>query len=580
MLKSLFSDLARKISDRLGPTSISAAKGVEEAAITRLGEARARLRSRDYDGARRICRELVTSEAIAARAWELLGAIALEQGDDEEAWQGFEAALEEAEPTPQMLANAAETARRTARFARAMELCDRALALRGDYAPALHIRALALQSCWRMDEARAALEKLVREQPDFEKAQSSYLFLLNHAGAEASLQREAHQRWAAAHAEPLAQARKFVNDRDPGRRLRVGYVSGDFCDHAASHFVQAILEHHDPAAIEVFCYSSTEKLDQTTARLRSLAHHWRDIRWTGDAEAAELVRADHIDILVDLSGHTRANRLRVFARRAAPVQLTYLGYPATTGMSAMDYRITDAIADPPGKSEHAYCETLLRMPASMWCFRPPAGMPEPGVPPSATSGAGVTFGSLNSMLKITAHTVSLWAGILRSCAGSSLILATVPGGEARERISAAFAVEGVPGSALEFHDRLPREQFWELHRRIDIALDTYPCNGGATTCETLWLGVPVVTRSSELFQSRAGLSLLTCIGLPEFAAYSDSEYARIACRLAADARGLAQLRGRLRARMLSSPLMDAAGFVRALEGHYRDIWRKWVDTIE
>jgi predicted O-linked N-acetylglucosamine transferase (SPINDLY family) len=575
MLKSLLSAFSRRVMGARGTAHLPRGGAPEQATPGRLDQARACMRGRDYEGAKRICRELIAHPASAAAAWELLGAIALEQGEDEDAYLGFEAALEEAEPTPQMLANTAETARRTDRHARAMALCDRALELQPGYAPALHIRALTLQSCWRMDEARSLLERLVAQQPGFEKGQSSYLFLLNHVGADPLLVQEEHRRWAAIHAEPLSQAHVFVNNRATERRLRVGYVSGDFCDHAASHFIQAILEQHDPAALEVYCFSSTGKIDATTERLRRHAHHWRDIRWMADAEATAAIRADAIDILVDLSGHTRANRLRVFARRAAPVQVTYLGYPATTGMSAMDYRITDACADPPGRSEHAYCETLLRMPASMWCFQPPQGMPEPGVMPAAAPGAGITFGSLNSMLKLTPRVVANWARILLALPSSRLILATVPEGEARARLTGAFAAHGIAASALEFIGRVPREQFWALHQRIDIAFDSFPCNGGATTCETLWLGVPVVTLASNMFQSRAGLSLLTCVGLSGLVAQSNEDYVRIACELAADTAALAQLRAGMRRRMLASPLMDARAFVRALEGHYRDIWRRW-----
>jgi len=238
--------------------------------------------------------------------------------------------------------------------------------------PALHIRALTLQSCWRLDEALELLRQLTIAAAGIRKSTlelpvSSGLTLgglTSDAGGASEL--------GQIHALPLERnLGPLENDRNGEKRLRVGYVSGDFCDHAASHFVLAILEQHDPSGFEVFCYSSTEKLDETTARLRRHTHQWRDIRWMRDGDAAAAIRADAIDILVDLSGHTRANRLKVFAQRAAPVQVTYLGYPRQRELSTMDYRITDALTDPPGKSERGYCETLLRMPHSMWCFQRP-----------------------------------------------------------------------------------------------------------------------------------------------------------------------------------------------------------------
>ena len=573
MLKSLLADLSRRFlpARPAEPAAIAAqdAQRMLEGAV-------ALWRARDYDGATQRCRELIARDRHAGKALELLGAIALERGSDEEAWRCFEAALEAGQPTASMLANAAETGRRTGRFVRAMALCDRALSLQPNHGPALHIRALTLESCWRTDEALAVLRQLVAAQPEFEEARSSYLFLLIHLGAESSLVKNEHIAWARIHAEPPERTvEPFANERDSERRLRVGYVSGDFCDHVSSHFILAILQRHDASRFEVFCYSSTKHLDETTALLRRHAHHWRDIRRLNDDDAASAIRADKIDILVDLSGHTRANRLRVFARRPAPVQLTYLGYPATTGLSTMDYRITDAIADPPGKSELAYRETLLRMPDSMWCFQPPEGMPEVGELPAAAGR--VTFGSLNAMLKLTPRMIAIWARILHEIPGARIALATIPQGEARTRLTEAFAANSIPASALEFHERMPREEFWALHKRIDIALDSFPCNGGATTCETLWLGVPVVTLSSEVFQSRAGLSLLSCVGLPHLIAHSEDDYVRIACELARNPSSLAQLRAGLRSRMLASPLMDLPKFMRALETHYRAIWHRWCD---
>lgn len=540
-----------------------------------LPQALALMRSRDYAGAVQVCEDLIARDAAAPGPWELLGAIALERGEKDLARERFETALGLAGDRPQALCNAAEANRQAGRHARALELSARALALDPGNGPAMHIRALTLLSCWRMDEALGIYRRLVQQQPDFSQAYAGYLFLLLLLGEDALVVRDAHCRWAEVNAEPLRErGAGCAGAPDPLRRLHIGYVSADFREHAASSFIEPILAAHDPAGFETYCYSSTEKIDATTAQLRGLATCWRDVRWQDDEAVASMVRADAIDILVDLSGHTSGNRLGVFARKPAPVQLTYLGYPATTGMSAMDYRLSDALLDRPGAADGYYTERLLRLPHSLWCFRPPASMPEPGPLPALRSGQ-VTFGSLNSMLKLTPQMIALWSRLLLSIPQARLVLATVAAGEAHERIAAEFARNGVPGAALSIRAPLAREQFWALHREIDIALDTYPCNGGATTCETLWQGVPVISLAGEAFQSRAGLSLLSVIGLPELVAHSEADYLRIARELASDRERLSRLRLGLRQRMRSSPLLDEQGFTRALEALYRDAWRDW-----
>jgi len=355
-------------------------------------------------------------------------------------------------------------------------------------------------------------------------------------------------------------------------------LQGDFREHAAASFIEPILAAHDPAGFETYCYSSTEKIDATTARLRALATCWRDVRWQDDAAVARMVRADAIDILVDLSGHTSGNRLLVFARKPAPVQMAYLGYPATTGMSAMDYRLTDAIVDPPGAADGYYTERLLRLPHSLWCFRPPASMPEPGPLPALRSGR-ITFGSLNSMLKLTPQMIALWSRLILSVPGSRLLIAAVPEGEARARLSAEFARHGVPVQTLAFHAPMELERFWALHAEIDIALDAFPYNGGATTCAALWLGVPVVSLAGKLLWSRCGLSLLSGIGLQELVAHTEEEYLSIARRLAHERERLSQLRQQLRQRMRASALLDEAGFTRALEALYRGAWQQWCGQV-
>ena len=537
------------------------------------------MRARDYAGAVQLCEALIARDAAAPGPWELLGAIALERGEKELACERFETALGLAGERLHAICNAAEANRQAGRHARALELSARALALDPGYGPAMYSQALTLQSCWRTDEALAVYRRLVQRQPDLSQACAGYLFLMLLLGEDPLLVRAAHCRWAEANAEPLRErGAGYANAPDPLRRLRIGYVSADFREHAASSFVEPILAAHDPSGFEIYCYSSAEKIDATTAQLRGLATYWRDLRWQSDEAVAGMIRADAIDILVDLSGHTNGNRLGVFARKPAPVQLTYLGYPATTGMSAMDYRLTDALLDPPGVADGYYTERLLRLPHSLWCFRPPASMPEPGPLPALHSGQ-VTFGSFNSMLKLRPQMIALWSRLLLSVPHSRLLLAAIPAGWARERITAEFARHGVPVARLGMHEPMELQRFWDLHAQVDIALDSYPYNGGATTCAALWLGVPVVSLAGDIFQSRAGLSLLSAIGLPELVAQSESGYLRIARELALDRERLSQLRLGLRQRMRGSPLLDEGGFTRALEALYRGAWRHWCEEV-
>jgi len=568
MLKSLLAGLLR----RDAPPVATADPAQELQQAVRL------LQLHDEAGAARLCEQLVARDPRLVKAWELLGVAALNLGEYPLAAERFERVLALCGDEAQALANAAEANRRAERSGRALELIERALALRPDFAAYLHVRVLALESCWRIDDALAACREALALRPDFAALHTSYFTLLYRSGADPQEILDAHRRWAARFAAAPAVARPHRNAPETGRRLRIGYVSGDFRRHAVSHFVLPLLEHHDAAQFEVFCYSNTPKTDDVTRRCESLAAQWRDIIAIDDAAAAELVRSDGIDILIDLSGHTSGNRLGVFAAKPAPLQLTYLGYPATTGLAQMDYRLTDGRADPPGASDARYVERLLRLPHSLWCFAPPAQMPAVGPLPANAAGH-VTFGSLNSVYKLTPRLLELWSRLLAALPASELVLATVPAGEARERIAREFAAHGIEAARLEFHGFLSWEDFWALHQRIDIALDTFPCNGGATSCESLWMGTPLIGRAGDAFLARAGLSILSTIGLGELVAQGEDEYLRLALDLARDLPRLGRLRAGLRERMRASPLLDAAGFTRELEQLYRAAWTQWCERL-
>ena len=292
-----------------------------------------------------------------------------------------------------------------------------------------------------------------------------------------------------------------------------------------------------------------------------------------DQALADQIRADGIDILVDLAGHTAGNRLLTFARKPAPVQITCLGYPGTSGLAAMDYRITDGCADPPG-SEAAYTETLLRLPHSLWCYRPGEGMP--GVSPlPALRNGHLTFGSFNSFNKLDEETLLLWAELLRALPQARLRIATVPEGAMRARVLEWFASHGVGAAQVECLGKLPTRAFQQELAACDLALDPLHVNGATTTCEALWLGVPTLSLKGSRFLERAGWSLLCAAGLPELAVDSREDFLALAKRLAADLPALARLRAGLRPRLAASPLMDEAGFTRDLERLYREAWRSW-----
>ncbi|MBI2317149.1 MAG: hypothetical protein HYU75_09140 [Betaproteobacteria bacterium] len=279
-------------------------------------------------------------------------------------------------------------------------------------------------------------------------------------------------------------------------------------------------------------------------------------------------------ILVDLSGHTAGNRLLVFARKPAPVQMTMLGYPNTTGMAAMDYRITDVHADPPGETEHLYRERLLRLPQCLWCYAPPPLAPEPVPAPCAKSGE-VTFGALNAAYKLNERVFEAWTAILGAVPQSRLIIATVPRGEAQERIRRRFAARGVAASRIEIIERRPVFEYWKLVARVDLALDTFPCGGGATICESLWLGVPTLTLAGPTFLQRAGLSLLTNVGLRELVAHSADDYVKKASALGRAPAEIVRLRAGLRDRVAASPIADAGRYARNVEALYRRAWAEW-----
>jgi predicted O-linked N-acetylglucosamine transferase (SPINDLY family) len=456
---------------------------------------------------------------------------------------------------------------------------ERALALDPDYAEVHNNLGNVLMLQGRIDQGVTQYERALALKPDFAVAHNGLLFAHNYLSdkvpaAVLAAHLDFARRWEA----PLARfIQPHPNDRSPERRLRIGYVSGDFRQHSVGYFIEPVLAQHDHQRFEIFCYSNDLKEDEVTARLQSHADHWRRLVGLSDEAVAQQIRADQIDILLDLSGHTRGNRLLAFARQPAPVQVTWLGYPATTGLSAMDYRITDGFADPIGMTEHLHSEKLVRLPECFSCYRPPSGAPEVSGLPARAKGY-VTFGSFNNLAKTTPEVMAVWAKILQAVPGSRLTLKNtgLGGGSVQQRVRETFRGLGVAPERLELlgNDPSPRthlERYWS----IDIGLDPFPYNGATTTCEALWMGVPVVALAGKAHAGRVGVSQLSNLGLTELVGNTTEEYIAVALRLARDLERLSQLRAGLRARLAASPLTDAPRFTRNLEQAYRGMWQEW-----
>jgi predicted O-linked N-acetylglucosamine transferase (SPINDLY family) len=357
-------------------------------------------------------------------------------------------------------------------------------------------------------------------------------------------------------------------EREKGGRIRVGYISPDFRSHPIGRFLLPLFGHHDHGKFEIFAYSDVIKEDEVTLRLRGGAEHWRNIVGRSDGEVAGQIRADEVDILVDLTMHMQGSRLRVFARKPAPIQVTYLAYCSTTGMAAIDYRLTDAHLDPPEIATPAYREKSIRL-GTYWCYEAPGEAPGVEVVPPSVRAGHVTFGSLNNFCKVSPGCLELWMEILREAPGSEFIMHVRPGSH-REELLRKFNAGGIDGGRIHFVTNLPLREYFETYGRIDIGLDPFPYTGGTTTCDALYMGVPVVTLgpAGSAAVHRSGVSLLRTAGMPELIAETGEGYVRIAGELARDAGRLAELRKGLRGRMERSRLMDAVEFARDVEGAF------------
>ncbi len=507
--------------------------------------------------------------------WKLLGAAAQRLGRVEDSLAAKQRAAQLLPGEADVHNNLGNALAAVGRLAAAEAALRQALALQPGLAEAHNNLGLVLLRQGRVAEAEAAFRSAISARGGYAEAHSNLLFMLSHE-ADIDPQRllQEHLDFDRLQGEPLRAAwRPHDNPRDPHRRLRVGFVSGDLRDHAVAHFIAPIWRELDPRQVELIAYSSSARADAVTQRLRALCAGWVEAATLDDAALAERIRADGIDILVDLSGHTRLNRLGVFARKPAPVQVTAIGYPHTTGLRAMDYRISDVWRMPPGRGlEAQQVEQVVRIPSSGTFEHGPA--PDVGPLPALASGR-LTFGSFQRAPKLNAATLALWARVLQVLPGTRLLLGAIADGAARQRIAGELAARGIGAERFEFLPPRPMQDYLALHQRIDILLDSYPYPGGTTTQHGLWMGVPTITRTGDALVSWQGAATLLRLGLDDWVAADDDAFVRCALRWSQRLPELAALRAGLRERITHNTLMQPRTVALGMQAAWRAMWQRW-----
>jgi len=553
------------------------------------GEASARLADAlrlagQLDEACMACRQAVALMPDSPAAHNTMGLIYHDQGRMEEAVAEYHQALKLKPDDANAFYNLGNVLLVMGRLENAAAAFGQAISHRPDFFMAHTNLGNAAKDLGQLDQAIDCYRKAITLKPSFEQVHSSLIYTLHfHQDYDAQAILREHRIWNQTHAQPLQQhVQPHTNDRSPDRRLKIGYVSPDFRDHCQCFFTDPLLSRHDKRQFEIFCYSGVLLEDAVSKRLRGYADHWCSTVSLSDQKLADAIRADGIDVLVDLTMHMARTRILAFAYRPAPVQVSWLAYPSTTGVDAIDYRLTDPHLDPPGMYDQDYSEKSLRLPDTFWCYDlSVVGLGDgqgPGVGPlPALQNGFVTFGCLNNFCKVTPRTLSLWAQTMAAVPKSRLILLT-PEGSTRQRVLDQLAAGGITADRVEFFLPRPRRIYLETYHRIDLGLDTLPYNGHTTSLDSFWMGVPVVTLVGQTIVGRAGWSQLSNLNLRELAARTDQQYVQIVTDLAADLPRLAQLRASLRQRMRQSPLTDGVRFARNMENAYRQMWRTWCQT--
>lgn len=433
---------------------------------------------------------------------------------------------------------------------------------------------LALSSCGNNPAAIECFRQCIALTDDFPAARSNLLLGLNY---EPSLSQDEiyleHSNWDALYGRATTATNHYAgHKKHRSRPIRIGYVSGCFFSgHSNVYFFEPVLSAHSRPEFEITCYSNSKRIDAGTRRLMAYADSWRTIYGLSDDAICNLIKSDQIDILIDLSGHTEGNRLTVFARKPAPIQITWLGYPNTSGLQAIDYRISCDAADPPGLTDHLHSEGLVRLPDTFLCYKPPDCARHLDNTPGPRSGP-ITFGCFNNVPKICEPILEAWATILKSVENSRLLLKSrgYKSEQLRAKIARFFESRHIDSKRVEMIEFIPSiSEHMQLYNQVDIGLDTWPYNGTTTTCEALWMGVPVVTLTGDTHRSRVGLTLCAAIGQADLATDSVCAYVTKAISLAHDTAKLNELRLSLRWRMSASLLMNPFRFTQNLEAEYQ-----------
>ena len=454
---------------------------------------------------------------------------------------------------------------------RAEESSRRAIALNPTYAPAYGNLGGVLSLRGRAEEAIDCHRKAVELDPSDSEARSNLLLTLHYSSLRSSA--DIYEE-AGRFSENLVEQKVIKakgSKTSPDRPIRVGYVSGDFRNHPVGFFFSGVIAEKNPGLISTYCYSNSANVDEVTDHIKSSVEGWRPIYHLKDEEAQRVIESDEIDILVDLSGHTGFNRLPLFSRRPAPIQLSWLGYHGTTGLLNMDYLMADRFVAPEGDQRY-FSEKVWRFPVSYFCFTPPTY--DISVDP-APAGRRITFGCFNNLAKVSDSTIAMWCRLLDRLPDSDLFMKTVGLGEPslKQDVLSRFATFGIGAGRLILEGPMPsRSEGMAQYNRVDIALDPFPYGGATTTAEALWMGVPVITMHGERWSGRMSESILNAAGLPDLVAEDEADYIERAVALASDRSALAALKSNLRKQVLASTLCDTRAFARSLEKAYMDIF--------
>ena len=554
------------------PAPTSAASDVTRADAL-VAEGNEREDAGDLQRAEALYRQAIVAAPAHPRGHLNLGIVLADRGDEDGAIAAYERVLAIDPRHPFANYNYARLMVLRGDTERARTMIDEALRAKPEFPQAQELSHRVLRDEGFAEEALALLRKIVERDPTGWLHRSFELMAMNFVddvGADELYRR--HVEFGAA-LEQSAPVRfdRYRDRGDPMRRLRIGYLSGDFLMHPVAFFLAPVLEHHDRSQVEVFCYSMTPKQDSMTNRLRTATDHWRDVLSMSDDELADAIHADGIDVLVDLVGHTGIPRPGVFCQRPAPVQVAWLGYLNTTGLTRMDFRLSDVRSDPPEISQPVHTERLVHLPASQWCYLAVAEQEIDPVPPFERHGY-MTFGSFNAALKITPAACRRWAQVMLRVPGSRLVIGDINSERKQAAIRRDIASLGVADDRIAFIPRVMIDEYLGLYNDIDITFDTFPYGGGTTTFDSLWMGVPVVAAVGETPVSRSAAGILAALGLEDWSAPSVDDFVDVAVARASDREALRALRRSLRPRMQDSLLTELPRYARDLEAAYRKMW--------